>query len=564
MELQDINVHDGVEPKVEKNVEGANNDTNVGERPMDTKETINSQAIGNGGEQSRQTTTKDERGVMKVEGAKAGKGEKRKKKSTTRLKNKWSYFLTILGLSISFLYYGYQLVAFGVVLNTLTTVMNWSDSQKNFYLILISCMVSGGNFIGSVLSPPLSHWIGRFKTILLMVILAYIGSILSAIATVPTLIIGRLLANIPAGVFITIAPVIGREISPKELHWFSSAFIPYFAGFGIFIGFIIARGGPNMSQADNQYWRFLNLFGIIPATITGLILIFNTRGDSGKFLYNRYEDEEGARKALARVYKKEEVERELEDIKKDSHAQEEKFSVSNLYRNYRKQIYLGLALGLSQVCAGLNYSGIYAYMMIERTERDAGAEKSSIKDTALLFTSFYGIAQVVGNTGSFFWLGKCRKKWLFAIIFGLSYLALGLNWLFGFVGLYTAQKYCLILTFFCSGAGIGQFNFLYSPNIMTGTAFSVVIGGFSFMRVIDTIVFPIIAGSAVKVRGTLLIYWAIGMVTSAYFLLKSVEIKGASKEDIYKHFNINAEETRVEEKAEMRIIKKILQRTMRR
>ena len=459
-----------------------------------------------------------------------------------RVKSRFSYFLTIFALALTFLYYGYCLVAFGMIADNVSALFGWTDNEKFVYSTIISSMICGGQALGSLVAPFLSHRLGKHKLTLITIFVAYVGLALTAVTNIAAMIAGRLIANLATGVFIAIVPIIGHEISPKEYDSFSSAFISNMCSIGVSVGFLLGFGLPEPSPTQNSYWRFTALFGVIPLTIAGLILIFHTKGDSGKSIYNKYKDEAKAQIALARIYREEEVEKELEAIKEESKIVKTKIPFKQLCKSQGKQIALGYSMIISQICSGLNFAGIYFFLILQKSELAAGATAEAARQTTILFSTLAGIGEIISTLGSFYWLKQFKRRPLYVVIFGLGYLALGLQWVFGFTGLYHGIKYCMIGCFFFFGAGIGPFSFIYLPSIMGDSAFGLITGSFSAMRLLDVIIFPLMVHSVLGVRGTILIFWSIGMVTNTYFVAKSVEIKGVSEADIFKHFNRSSDD----------------------
>ena len=457
-------------------------------------------------------------------------------KMTARLRSKWSYFLSLFGLSLGFFFYGYTLVGFNTIVEQLTEVFEWSESDKTLYSTIHSCMITGGNLVGSLAGPSISYRAGRHRFIIATVLVSALGVILTGIKNMPVIIIGRFIANLGSGVFQAVAPVIAFEMSPLEAHTFSSAFIPYQISVGVFISFLIGEL-PSSGSHLGEYWRFASLFPLIPCFIMILILVFVIKGDSGKFIYVKYKDEARAKKALERVYKPEEVEGELEAIKEEAKTVIPSESISQLFRRYKKQIGLGFAINFAQIGAGLTYIALYSNIMIDKIETKAGATRHDVETTIQLFAILCGVLELGGDSLSMLWLGKLKRKNVFLVIFGVSYSILGANWILGFANVLTAQKYLIIFSYFTFGSGVTQYLYIYAPAVLSDSAFGFVTGGFWAMSLVDSIIFPILIDSGLGINGTLVIYWVIGVIAVVYFMMAALEVKGLSSTQIFNHFN---------------------------
>lgn len=466
-------------------------------------------------------------------------------KSTARLRNKLSYFLSLFALSLLFFYFGYTLVVFNTILDNLTEVFGWSDSEKTLQSTIHSVMITSGNLIGCLIGPSLSYKTGRYRFILATILISAVGIILTAIKSNPVIIVGRFISNLGSGVFQSVAPIIAIEMSPLETHTISSAFVPYQISIGVFTSFLVGLGLPVSPSLPNEYWRFVSLFPLIPCFIVVIIFVFIIKGDSGKFIYMKYKDEVRAKNALERVYKLEEIDGELQTIKKEASVVSSPTSLIQLWKDYRKQIGLGFAISFAQIGAGITYLALYSNTLIDKMEVQGGASDDEASKTVQLFALLCGILELIGDSGSLLWLGRFRRKLIFVVVYGLSYSFLACNWILGFAGVYTAQKYFIILSYFACGAGVAQFLYIYAPAIMSDSALGLVNGGFWAMSLIDSIIFPILLDSGLGINGTLAIYWSIGMIAIVYFMVAALEIKGLSQTQIFNYFNKSAQQNQV-------------------
>lgn len=178
----------------------------------------------------------------------------------------------------------------------------WNSDQSKIYITLISNSSIVGLFIGSLLGGKIVKF-GRRRAILAMNAIIFIGTGISLILTIPTLLIGRFLCGCAAGVFNICTSKSIYETSPQSL---SSLFEPMtnisinFAGvIALLLGLALPK-----SEADyvnDQNWRLIYGFPFIWAVLQVVFMLTVFRYEPIGFLISAGRDEE-AIKFLPLIY----------------------------------------------------------------------------------------------------------------------------------------------------------------------------------------------------------------------------------------------------------------------
>lgn len=146
----------------------------------------------------------------------------------------------------------------------MTVKFGWNHEEAMLYNTLISNSSILGLFIGSVVASQIIS-IGRRKAILLMNVLIAIGTGISLILTIPTLIIGRLISGFAAGVLTICVNTCIYETVPLTMASTFGAHTSIaidFAGlFCLLLGLTLPEKVEHFG--DDQNWRIIYGFPIV-------------------------------------------------------------------------------------------------------------------------------------------------------------------------------------------------------------------------------------------------------------------------------------------------------------
>ena len=148
------------------------------------------------------------------------------------------------------------------------------------------------------LSGGFSEKLGRRKYLIIIDIVAIVGSVINCIPSTPTFMIGRFIGGITAGVSAAVAPLYNTEFTPNKMRGALGAVFQINLGFGILIAYIISL--PILWLPD--YWLILVFaFPILPASIQMLMFWSKFKYEPYPWLMKKDRLDEG-KKSVECVY----------------------------------------------------------------------------------------------------------------------------------------------------------------------------------------------------------------------------------------------------------------------
>ena len=125
--------------------------------------------------------------------------------------------LVTLCCSLSTMQFGGVLSASGQNFSSLNEQLKWTEKEKQLNITLISFICIFGMALGCLLAGKLFCF-GKRRVVMIFQILCLVGCFLSFISlNFVTILIGRFLYGMSAGVFVSMCPVIIEETVPGHL-----------------------------------------------------------------------------------------------------------------------------------------------------------------------------------------------------------------------------------------------------------------------------------------------------------------------------------------------------------
>ncbi|KAF6111462.1 solute carrier family 2 member 5 [Phyllostomus discolor] len=257
-----------------------------------------------------------------------------------------------------------------------------SEYLSDFSLTLLwsisVSMFPFGGLIGSLLVGPLVNKLGRKGTLLLNNIFSIVPAILMGCSEVAKsfemIIVSRLLVGICAGLSSNVVPMYLGELAPKNLRGALGVVPQLFITVGILVAQIF---GLRSVLANVDGWPILLAVTGIPAVIQLLLLPFFP--ESPRYLLVKKKNEQAARKALQRLRGWDEVDAEMEEIRREDEAERAAgfISVLKLFRlkSLRWQVISIIVLMAGQQLSGVN--AIYYYA--DQIYRSSGVKENDVQ-----------------------------------------------------------------------------------------------------------------------------------------------------------------------------------------
>ncbi|XP_015266524.1 PREDICTED: solute carrier family 2, facilitated glucose transporter member 5-like isoform X2 [Gekko japonicus] len=251
------------------------------------------------------------------------------------------------------------------------------DLMTALWSLTVSFFPLGG-FFGSLMVGPMVNTCGRKGTLLINNVFSIIPAILMGISKVAStfevIIVCRIVIGICAGLSSNVVPMYLGEMSPKNLRGAVGVVPQLFITIGILAAQIL---GMRMILGSSEGWPILMGLTGVPAALQLLCLPFFP--ESPRYLLIQKGDEEKAKAALKKLRGWDDVEDEMEEMRKEDQVEkaEGKMSVCALftYRGLRWQLISIIVMMMGQQLSGVN--GVYYYA--DSIYENAGVKKDDVQ-----------------------------------------------------------------------------------------------------------------------------------------------------------------------------------------
>ncbi|XP_044754693.1 solute carrier family 2, facilitated glucose transporter member 1-like isoform X2 [Coccinella septempunctata] len=237
-----------------------------------------------------------------------------------------------------------------------------SGSQLDFLWSSIVSIFLIGGAIGSLGGSAIADSLGRRGGLIVSQLLGFIAGLLfvssEVLRSVETLMVGRLLVGLSAGMITGIMPMYLMEMAPLHLKGSMGVLCPLGVCTGVLLGQIISLPG---ILGNEHYWNYCLSFFLIPLVLCSIIFPFLP--ESPKYLFIIKKNHQLAVKGLSRIrnVSASQLEQEIQELKdeqqvKDS-LRDDVWSLGRVLKDRK------LLLPIMLVCAlqsGQQFSGINA------------------------------------------------------------------------------------------------------------------------------------------------------------------------------------------------------------
>ena len=130
--------------------------------------------------------------------------------------NKKFLWLLVLNSTLSGVIFGYQNGAFNISQEAVANWLGWGSNKLALTTVGTTLVPVGAVF--GAMTGGLSDRIGRRKYLILLDIVAIIGSVINCIPTTPTFMLGRWIGGMTGGAACTVCPLYNTEWSPVSMR----------------------------------------------------------------------------------------------------------------------------------------------------------------------------------------------------------------------------------------------------------------------------------------------------------------------------------------------------------
>lgn len=394
-----------------------------------------------------------------------------------------------------------------------------------------------------IFAGSLSAQIGRRKFLMLINIVAIIGSLLTIInKNMNNLIIGRQLLGIAIGGWTSIGPIYSIELAPAEWRGYAGAFYSWFFGWGVLLSFAMGYGLPSLPLQDpgltyqytSEFWRvMLAMIGILNAGHF-LLFLFVFKGETYTFTFlkslsitqqeKKKQFIDQAVNQMSKEFRRHSTIQEvsaLQNVVDSLKAQSQKQSLVKaiLSERYRYRFFLAVYIALSFNYTGSNPINIYSFNII--------SEHNSESITKI-FMIMLPMCDLIGPVLNFRYLDRCGRKGLIMIGQFVIAISLGLFSIFGWLSYFNPQKFLLILYKLIFAGSTAPVQWLYPSEILPAQQMGIWACCYWLLSSSATFLYPIMSKSTLKQEGTIFTYTLITLLSVVILRFFMVETTGFS------------------------------------
>lgn len=317
------------------------------------------------------------------------------------------YFVALIA-AVGGLLFGYDT---GVISGALLFIkQDWDVSSLTQGLIVSSVLV--GAVIGALGSGRITDKYGRKAVILSTAIIFFIGSIASAFAPSPIMLMFfRVLIGIAIGIASYTVPLYISEISPDNIRGALVSLNQLAITVGILASYFVDQYFAGFAHN----WRYMFFVGIVPATVLGIGMMFLP--DTPRWLVSKGHDDKAAR-VLKKLDSQKDSEETILNIKQSMQS-EGSNSIKEIFEPWiRPALIVGIGLMFFQQFTGINTVIYYAPTIFQI----AGFKSAA---SAIAASVSVGFINVLMTIVAIIFIDKLGRKKLLSI--GLIGMAVSLG-----------------------------------------------------------------------------------------------------------------------------------------
>jgi MFS family permease len=438
-----------------------------------------------------------------------------------------------LNATLSCFFYSYCISVVNMPALNIVHDLQLTDNAASYYSFFVSVHYIAAGF-GAIVAGPLADEIGRRGGLMVAAVIGVVGCLMFVFPTAETLVFGRIITGIGAGIGSTIPPLYIKEISPPEISGRTGLCYRIMAVLGALCGYLIGLPLPieDLNSSMNSWWIVMFVFPALPLLIQLFNFVVFFRYDTPSFSAFKRE-RENLTTILGIVYKpsnilgvKEKLVScfETADLRPTSANQvyHASFREILLDPRFRKMLVIGMSLQLTSQWSGSNAIISFSTQIFQSF---ASVYMSRI------FTVLIGCFTLLATFGALFIVDKLGRKTL--LVYGPLILGVILS-LMGFVAYFQLSSVLAMLFtgFFMGfyGLTLGAVTWTYAGEVLSNKALSLA-NFFSYMNVFAVVYsFHLLTSYGLYVA-----FWTYSLVCFVSYVFNSYylfETKGLTKEDI--------------------------------
>lgn len=438
-------------------------------------------------------------------------------------------YATVLYTVLGALFFGYVMSAFNPIRDFVVN-HGYSTPVQTIITNLITALVPLGAGAGALSAGKISSSIGRRKTMLLIDVIAIIGTAITLLPSQYALLVGRLVQGYSAGANSSVVPLVINEYAPTEIAGKLGTFNQLLVTVGIIIAPLLGLAMPNGngdSHPNSQFWRIILAIAAAPPLMRILLGVFVFRSDTPKYLVSTNQDEK-AQRVLAKLYRGSRAQEEFMELKEelDNESQSGKVTLRDIFSaKWRRRLVIGVMIAVFQQMSGVN-----ALIFFSNDIFKIGADPLS--NQPMVYTIIMSAIQIVITFIASLVVERSGRRLLLLIGFSFVTIILGA---FAVVGTLTANspalKWFIWVYMIGFGLSVGPLPWVYMADILPDVGLGVAALANWLAVFVIGMAFPPIA-SAFGTAQAFFIFTGLTLLGTIFIFIWCKETKGKSQSEI--------------------------------
>jgi len=440
-------------------------------------------------------------------------------------------YSAVLNAALGAFFFGYVMSAFNPI-QDFVKYHAFKDVVSDTLINFMTSFVPLGAGVGALSAGKIASALGRRKSMLLIDLIALIGTGLTLITEPHAMVFGRLIQGFCVGANSSLVPLYINEVAPSEIAGTLGTMNQLLITIGVIFAPLIGFGMPNLppktpEESDNQFYKVILGFAAFGAVFRLILSLIVFTHETPKYLVQLSKDDE-ARVVLEKFYPDSRAQEELSKLRqqRESQAQGGQLTMRDvLSAKYSKRLIIGVMVAVFQQLSGINAIIFFSNQIFPDGE---GTQDTVIMDAL----------QIIATVCAGLVIERFGRRSLLIAGMGVSAIILGV---FGVLSLMTDSsnlKFLIWAYIFGFGFTIGPAPWIYIADILPDIAIGIAVLGNWASTFIIGLGFPAVAAK-LHMGGGFLVFAVLSAIGTIYMVINIKETKGKSSAEIAEMFEDN-------------------------
>jgi len=437
-------------------------------------------------------------------------------------------YSAVINAALGAFFFGYVMSAFNPI-QDFVQYHAFDYTVSNTLINFMTSFVPLGAGLGALSAGKIAASIGRRKAMLLIDVIALVGTGLTLITEPHAMVFGRLIQGFCVGANSSLVPLYISEVAPTEIAGTLGTMNQLLITIGVLVAPLLGLHMPKFAPkvpvySDNQWYKVLLGFAAFGAFFRLILSLIVFTHETPKYLIQLSQDDE-ARVVLEKFYPESRAQEELSKLRqqRESQSQSGQLTMKDvLSAKYSRRLIIGVMVAVFQQLSGINAIIFFSNQIFPAEE--------ATQDTVIL-----DVLQIVATVCAGLVIERFGRKSLLVAGMGVSSVILGV---FGVLSLMTSSpnlKFLIWAYIIGFGFTIGPAPWIYIADILPDLAIGIAVLGNWASTFIIGLGFPTLADK-LGMGGGFLVFAVLSAIGTLYMITNIKETKGKSSAEIAEMF----------------------------